>query len=423
VAVAILILGDARSAFADEVKAPGKSVPTAAAAPAVSDLEERRQTLEGEVRYTKAKLAAAQKQFSIITAKGDVEKAGRLFQVVKDWQERYDASKSQLKETDRKIADASQGSVAAGSAIAAGDAAKAAASDGSALLEQQSKMASEFFQLTAVLEEARENRLVAARAREREKVGTLTRDIVDAEKRLSALREKGVENEKQIELAGIVRTDDEVIVPGEYLLVSVNEDASFDNLYQVRRGGYIIMPQVGRIAVAAKMIPAAEAAVKRALLSSQLTAATVTIERKPAWAGPVGPQSQIQLAGEFKMPGAWAVPVRSIVTPTLVDVLLACGGVTEKADLTHVTLEYHQPAERRDSSGRRVTRERETIDCEKALTSGGVAPFLDLHAGDVITIPAGNDPAATQRLVQRLWDSKPAVDPRADAWLKRLKDW
>ncbi len=50
------------------------------------------------------------------------------------------------------------------------------------------------------------------------------------------------------------------LVPGENLEVFVNEDPSFNGIYQVRRGGYIIMPQVGRIAVAGKSLSAAEAA-------------------------------------------------------------------------------------------------------------------------------------------------------------------
>ena len=56
-----------------------------------------------------------------------------------------------------------------------------------------------------------------------------------------------------------------LIKPGENLEISVDEDQSFNGIYQVRRGGYIIMPQVGRIAVAGKTLADAGAAVKRAL--------------------------------------------------------------------------------------------------------------------------------------------------------------
>jgi hypothetical protein len=74
--------------------------------------------------------------------------------------------------------------------------------------------------------------------------------------------------------------DTEVIVPGENLLVRVAEDPTFDGTYQVRRGGYIIMPQLGRIAVAGKTLAVAEAAVQRALQSTQLPKASVKIVRR-----------------------------------------------------------------------------------------------------------------------------------------------
>ncbi|MEI9896290.1 MAG: polysaccharide biosynthesis/export family protein [Chthoniobacter sp.] len=116
----------------------------------------------------------------------------------------------------------------------------------------------------------------------------------------------------------------------ENLEVFVNEDPSFNGIYQVRRGGYIIMPQVGRITVAGKSLSAAEAAVKRPCKVRSLHSASVMIERKQGADIENGPL--IYLSGEFRRPGQWHIPTG--ITPTLVNVNLSSGGVSDKADLT-----------------------------------------------------------------------------------------
>jgi len=247
------------------------------------DLAEKRQTLLGEVRYAKAKLEAAQKQFAIQTAAGDLEKAEHLDQEVKDWQARYSSAKAQLDEVEKQLTQFTQGS-------------------------------------------------------------------------------RGTPAE-------------EVVVPGENLEVFVNEDPSFNGIYQVRRGGYIIMPQVGRIAVAGKTLSAAEAAVKRALQSSQLHNASVMIERKQGADLENGPL--IYLSGEFREPRPWHIP--SGITPTLVNVILSSGGVSDKADLTRVRV-------MRIAANKSVVEE---VNVAKILEGGGLTSDLALGEGDVITVPAG----------------------------------
>jgi protein involved in polysaccharide export with SLBB domain len=268
------------------------SSPVAETAPAKSpalftdaeDLSEKRQTLQGEVRYAKAKLEAAQKQLALQTAAGDLEKAGRIDEEVKDWQARYSSSKAQLDLIEKELSDSTKGS-------------------------------------------------------------------------------------------GQNTVGDEIVVPGENLEVFVNEDPSFNGIYQVRRGGYIIMPQVGRIAVAGKSLAAAEAAVKRALQSSQLQNASVMIERKQGADIENGPL--VYLSGEFKSPRPWHIP--SGVTPTLVNVILSSGGVTDKADLSRVKV-------MRIAASKGVVEE---VNVSKILEGGGLTSDLTLGEGDVITIPAG----------------------------------
>ena len=289
---------------AQEAKAPGKvafkksAVPRDTSEPAapqrsaavrksvneVEDLTEKKQTLEGEARYAKAKLDAAQKQLAVQTAGGNLEAADRLNQEVKDWQARLDATRAQQAQVEKDLDDVSQ--------------------------SQQSAMTA----------------------------------------------------------------SNEVIVPGETLEVFVNEDPSFNGRYQVRRGGYIIMPQVGRIAVAGKTIPGAEAAVKRALQSSQLHHASVLIERVQGADIENGPL--IYMHGEFLRNGEYHIPKN--ITPTLIKVILTVG-TTDKADLTRVRV-------MRIAANKGIVEE---VNVLKILDGGGLTSDLTLDEGDVITIPAG----------------------------------
>ena len=268
-----------------DTEAPSRAAVSKKSANEVEDLTEKKQTLEGEARYAKAKLDAAQKQLAVQTAAGNLEAADRLNQETKDWQARLDATRAQLGQVEKELDDATQG--------------------------QQSA----------------------------------------------------------------VTASNEVIVPGETLEVFVNEDPSFNGRYQVRRGGYIIMPQVGRIAVAGKTIPGAEAAVKRALQSSQLHHASVLIERVQGADIENGPI--IYLSGEFSHPGKWQIPKN--ITPTLVNVILSSGGTTDKADLTRVRV-------MRIAANKGVVEE---VNVLKILDGGGLTSDLTLDEGDVITIPAG----------------------------------
>ena len=265
--------------------APSRSALPKKSANEVEDLTEKKQTLEGEARYAKAKLDAAQKQLAVQTAAGNLEAADRLNLESKDWQARLDATRAQLGQVEKELDDATQG--------------------------QQSA----------------------------------------------------------------VTASNEVVVPGETLEVFVNEDPSFNGRYQVRRGGYIIMPQVGRIAVAGKTIPGAEAAVKRALQSSQLHHASVLIERVQGADIENGPI--IYLSGEFRQAGKWQIPKN--ITPTLVNVILSSGGTTDKADLTRVRV-------MRIAANKGIVEE---VNVLKILDGGGLTSDLTLDEGDVITIPAG----------------------------------
>lgn len=169
--------------------------------------------------------------------------------------------------------------------------------------------------------------------------------------------------------------ESDIIVPGENLEIFVNEDASFNGRYQVRRGGYIILAQVGRVSVAGKTLAQTEASVKRALESSQLTRATVLVERISGTDVETGPL--IYLSGAFRSPRPYRIPAGT--APTLVSVILSCGGVATNADLSRVKI-------MRMAGGKSVIEE---VDLAKILAGGGLNNDVSLIEGDVITIPTG----------------------------------
>jgi protein involved in polysaccharide export with SLBB domain len=251
------------------------------------DLQEKKQTLETEIRYAKAKLEAAQKKMSVQSAAGNADQVDRLNNEIKDWEARIKASKEQLAQVETDLAKT-----------------KAAQGAGTG--------------------------------------------------------------------------DNDVLLPRENVELYVNEDASFNGKYEIRRGGYIILPQVGRIPVAGKTIEQAEAAVRRALEDSQLHHASVMLERISGSDVATGPL--IYLSGEFKNPRPYRIP--SGTAPTLVGVILSSGGVNEKADLTRVRV-------MRMAGGRGIV---EVVNVQKILdgtSTGGLGSDVVVGEGDVITVPAG----------------------------------
>jgi len=89
----------------------------------------------------------------------------------------------------------------------------------------------------------------------------------------------------------------------------------------------------------------------------------------------------IYLAGEFKSPRPFTIPTGT--KATVVSVILSCGGVTDKADLTRVKV-------MRIVANKSVVEEE---NVERILEGNGLTSDLTLNSGDVISIPAGSDNA------------------------------
>lgn len=154
----------------------------------------------------------------------------------------------------------------------------------------------------------------------------------------------------------------------------MTEDDTLNGVYQVRRGGYIFMPRVGRIQLAGKDFTSAEEAIKEALAQTQIKDATVMVERPQGGFSNDG--GVIYLAGEFLKPGAWKVP--SGVVPTIVTTIIRSGGLKEGADLTRVRL-------LRLVNGQPMLEE---VNVKAIMNGAGLQSDLTLNAGDVIMVPA-----------------------------------
>ncbi len=165
-----------------------------------------------------------------------------------------------------------------------------------------------------------------------------------------------------------------LLLPGESIEVFVTEDETLNGVYQLRRGGYIMLPRVGRVALAGKKLAEAEKTIKDALGQSQIKDATVTVERPQGVSG--GDGAVIYLAGEFLKPGAWKVPTG--ISPTIVTTILRSGGLTSAADLTKVRL-------LRLVSGQPLVEE---VNVRAILDGDGLPTDLTLNSGDIVMVPA-----------------------------------
>jgi len=72
---------------------------------------------------------------------------------------------------------------------------------------------------------------------------------------------------------------DTAILIGDVLEVSVAEDRTYNGCYEVRLGGYFILPFVGRIDAVNLTLKEIEANVSKALEATQLPRATVKVEK------------------------------------------------------------------------------------------------------------------------------------------------
>ncbi|RMD81257.1 MAG: hypothetical protein D6820_05450, partial [Lentisphaerae bacterium] len=228
------------------------------------------------------------------------------------------------------------------------------------------------------------------------------RKLLDEEHRLQqqlqTIREQFIQLKQEFEEFIANESRNDFVMPGEKLELIVAEDKTFNGTYTVRRGGYIILPRIGRVVVAGKTRQEAELAVKKALEATQLYKATVLLEparmddpeeqtkeleREYLRArikylrgedGDIG-QDVIYLVGATNRTGPWPIPKN--FQPTVLTTLIRSGGVKKDADLENVRL-------LRNLNGKTIS-ERVNV---KALMEGkpGVLD-LRVNPNDIIVVP------------------------------------
>jgi protein involved in polysaccharide export with SLBB domain len=176
-----------------------------------------------------------------------------------------------------------------------------------------------------------------------------------------------------------------VFVVGDRLELFVKEDATLNGSYEVREGGYIVIPRVGRIQIAGLSRSAAENAVKSALQKSQLTEATVIAERiagqQSVGVGVVGVAPNMQrilvyITGRVAKAGGHMVPVPPNRALGVYEALLITGGVSKFSRLDKVEVI------RTDADGKR---HRAILNLQ--AVADGEADDHPVQEGDIIHVP------------------------------------
>ncbi|MFM2081635.1 MAG: hypothetical protein RL380_326 [Verrucomicrobiota bacterium] len=228
---------------------------------------------------------------------------------------------------------------------------------------------------------AREKMTRAATSASSDDVEKWTADAANWEARSKVAKIKLEEVRVEIDEAvrNINRTvqgtsDNDTITTGQSVEIFVTEDETLNGVYQVRRGGYILMPRVGRIFLAGKKLSEAEQTIRETLAVSQIKNATVMVER-PSGTG-ASSDPVIYLAGEFTTPGAWKIP--RDLSPTIVTTILRSGGLTTSADLTKVRL-------LRLVNGQALVEE---VNVQAILNGDGLPSDVTVQAGDIVMVPA-----------------------------------
>ncbi|MDH3222273.1 MAG: SLBB domain-containing protein, partial [Gemmatimonadota bacterium] len=176
--------------------------------------------------------------------------------------------------------------------------------------------------------------------------------------------------------------DDYELGPGDELVVVLTGDVEIAHELQVNRGGFIVIPDVGRVSVANQPMRSVQGLIRRRLAQSYsgVAAGTTTVDVTLAKFG----VNQIYVTGEIAQPGAYQLS--SIATVT--NALYAAGGPTELGSL-------------RDVRVRRRTGEEVSLDLYPYLLSGRVDQDVILRQGDVIFVPLRGRRVRVAGAVQR----------------------
>ncbi|MGJ8642149.1 MAG: polysaccharide biosynthesis/export family protein [Luteolibacter sp.] len=180
--------------------------------------------------------------------------------------------------------------------------------------------------------------------------------------------------------AAVNRIDNGSISVGDKLELFVKEDPVFNDTYQVRERGDIIIPDIGRIQLKGLSVEAAERRIEGYLEKGQIKDATVILDRiRDQGAGPkVAGASRmlVYMTGAVRRTGQHMLTVPEGRSLGVYEAILISGGLGQFADeqKTHVL--------RMDSN-----RVRHRIPVNLKLIRQGSAPDPAVGQGDVIVVP------------------------------------
>ena len=180
----------------------------------------------------------------------------------------------------------------------------------------------------------------------------------------------------------VAKPNDLNIKAGDRLELFVKEDPVFNGVYEVREGGDIIIPAVGRIQLKGLSVRDAEQQVKGQLEKGQLKDATVILDRisnpVPLGGAPVAGADRIlvYLTGEVQKPGQHMLTVPEGRPLGVYEAILISGGLGRFAD--------EQKAHILRMDKKRV---RHRIPVNIRLISQGSAPDPAIGQGDVVVVP------------------------------------
>lgn len=166
---------------------------------------------------------------------------------------------------------------------------------------------------------------------------------------------------------------------GESVELFVMEDPSFNGIYKVREKGDVIIPKVGRIPIQGLSVESAQSKIQELLLGSQLTKATVLLDRV-SQAGlrnfSETPKMLVFVTGKVTKPGQHLIATEAGGGVLAYEAVLIAGGVTPFAD------EKHSYILRKGQQG-----SRQKIALDLRSIRQGTANDVPLIEGDMIFVP------------------------------------
>lgn len=173
----------------------------------------------------------------------------------------------------------------------------------------------------------------------------------------------------------VQKTSHDVLAPGDVVEVYVVEDDTLNGRYEVRAGGHLIFPKIGKIQVAGRTSDEVESIIKRNLETNQLRTATVMVER-PAMRSPEVPGKTVFISGNVSSPGRRILAFVGGQNPTVYQAILEAGGFSRFADQSHVLIT-------RRSGGTRGGR----IHADIRKIRDGSAADIPVEDGDMVFVP------------------------------------